>query len=121
MGVLVIVLAAGYGVGVGLLLPRAVWRMGVEPGEPWRERCPEGHVVAGWLGAARCRVPAAAVAAGPDAPRPGPDALPPGPDALPPGPDALPPGSDALPPGPDAPRPGSDAPRKQRETNTLPW
>ncbi|OEJ33517.1 prepilin peptidase [Streptomyces subrutilus] len=57
MTVVVIVLAAGYGVGVGLLLPRAVWRLGVEAGEGWRERCPEGHVLPGWLGAARCRVP----------------------------------------------------------------
>ncbi len=74
MGVIVIVLAAAYGAAAGLLMPRAAWRLSVEPGEPWRERCPQGHVLPGWLGAARCRVPAAAVAAGPDAAPPGPAA-----------------------------------------------
>ncbi|WP_374775606.1 A24 family peptidase [Streptomyces sp. NBC_01310] len=56
MGVLVGVLAVGYGVVGGLLLPRALYRLCVEPGEPWRECCPDGHPVRGWLGPARCRV-----------------------------------------------------------------
>ncbi|MFB7468391.1 prepilin peptidase [Streptomyces sp. NPDC056224] len=55
MGVIVIVLAAAYGTAAGLLLPRAAYRLSVDPGEPWRERCPEGHVLPGWLGPARCR------------------------------------------------------------------
>ncbi|MGW7440254.1 prepilin peptidase [Streptomyces sp. NPDC054849] len=55
MGVVVIVLAVGYGVAAGLLLPRAAYRLCVEPGEPWRGRCPEGHPLRGWLGPARCR------------------------------------------------------------------
>ncbi|WP_030774559.1 prepilin peptidase [Streptomyces sp. NRRL F-2664] len=55
MGVVVIVLAAGYGVAAGLLLPRAAHRLSVQPGEPWRQRCPQGHPLRGWLGPARCR------------------------------------------------------------------
>ncbi|MFJ9544754.1 prepilin peptidase [Streptomyces erythrochromogenes] len=55
MGVLVIVLAAGYGVAAGLLLPRAAYRLSVDPGDPWRESCPQGHRLRGWLGPARCR------------------------------------------------------------------
>ncbi|AXK36145.1 prepilin peptidase [Streptomyces armeniacus] len=53
-------LAAWYGAGVGLLLPRAVYRLAVEPEEPWRDRCPAGHAldgaVSGWLGRAWCDV-----------------------------------------------------------------
>ncbi|MGW7451769.1 prepilin peptidase [Streptomyces sp. NPDC054787] len=70
MGVVVILLAAGYGVAAGLLLPRAVYRLSVEPGEPWRERCPQGHPLRGWLGPARCRVPATAAVPGPGGPSP---------------------------------------------------
>ncbi|WP_330335165.1 A24 family peptidase [Streptomyces sp. NBC_00536] len=58
MGVVVIILAAGYGVAAGLLLPRAVYRFGAPPGEPWRSSCPQGHPLGGgprgWLGPARC-------------------------------------------------------------------
>ncbi|MFG2980436.1 prepilin peptidase [Streptomyces sp. NPDC048258] len=74
MGVVVIVLAAGYGVAAGLLLPRAAYRLSVEPGESWRERCPLGHRLSGWLGPARCRVPVGVVVPGPDAPPPAPAA-----------------------------------------------
>ncbi|MEU9148044.1 A24 family peptidase [Streptomyces sp. NPDC048349] len=74
MGVIVIVLAAAYGVAAGLLLPRAAWRLSVEPGEPWRDRCPDGHVLPGWLGPARCRVPAGAVGSAPDPAAPAPPA-----------------------------------------------
>ncbi|MFF8259199.1 prepilin peptidase [Streptomyces virginiae] len=59
MGVVVIVLAAGYGVAAGLLLPRAAYRLSVEPGDPWRGHCPQGHRLRGWLGPARCRPPGA--------------------------------------------------------------
>ncbi|MEV8534495.1 A24 family peptidase [Streptomyces sp. NPDC051211] len=54
MGLLVIVLAAVYGVAAGLMLPRAAYRLSVEPGEPWQGRCPRGHPIGGWLGPARC-------------------------------------------------------------------
>ncbi|WP_329197889.1 MULTISPECIES: A24 family peptidase [unclassified Streptomyces] len=54
MGLAVIILAAVYGVTGGLLLPRAAYRLSVEPDRPWRDRCPEGHPLPGWLGLARC-------------------------------------------------------------------
>ncbi|OLZ66070.1 prepilin peptidase [Streptomyces amritsarensis] len=57
MGVVVIVLAAGYGAAAGLLLPRAAYRLSVAPGTPWRHSCPQGHRLRGWLGPARCRPP----------------------------------------------------------------
>ncbi|MFJ3722468.1 prepilin peptidase [Streptomyces sp. NPDC090045] len=57
MGVVLIVLAGGYGATAGWLLPRAAYRFSVEPGEPWRGRCPQGHRVRGWLGQARCQGP----------------------------------------------------------------
>jgi leader peptidase (prepilin peptidase)/N-methyltransferase len=51
-------LAAGWGAAVGLLVPRAAYRLAVEPDEPWRDHCPDGHVITGaargWLGPARC-------------------------------------------------------------------
>lgn len=51
-------LAAGYGAVAGLLLPRAVYRLAVEPDEPRRDRCPDGHPLGGrargWLGPAYC-------------------------------------------------------------------
>ncbi|MBO8193814.1 prepilin peptidase [Streptomyces oryzae] len=53
-----IVAAAGYGAAAGSLLPRAVYRLSVEPGEPWRSSCPRGHAlgggVRGALGPATC-------------------------------------------------------------------
>ncbi|MFG2877820.1 prepilin peptidase [Streptomyces sp. NPDC048337] len=55
MGVVLIVLAAGYGAVGGWLIPRALYRFSVQPDEGWREYCPEGHRLAGWLGPARCR------------------------------------------------------------------
>ncbi|UQX02760.1 prepilin peptidase [Streptomyces sp. RerS4] len=55
MRVFVIVIAVAYGLAAGLLLPRAAYRLSAPAGEPWRERCPEGHPVLGWLGPARCR------------------------------------------------------------------
>ncbi|MFD9510502.1 prepilin peptidase [Streptomyces mirabilis] len=52
------VLAALWGAAAGLLVPRAAYRFAVEPGEAWRTRCPDGHVLTGaaggWLGLARC-------------------------------------------------------------------
>ncbi|MFG3252628.1 prepilin peptidase [Streptomyces sp. NPDC048172] len=52
--------AGAYGAVVGALLPRAVYRLSVEPEEPWREVCPDGHAYAeqgrvrAWVGPARC-------------------------------------------------------------------
>ncbi|MFE9039289.1 prepilin peptidase [Streptomyces sp. NPDC012421] len=49
-----IALAALWGAAVGLLVPRAAYRLSVEPEESWRELCPAGHRLAGpargWLG-----------------------------------------------------------------------
>ncbi|MER7945947.1 A24 family peptidase [Streptomyces sp. NPDC096079] len=54
MYVTLIAVAALWGAAVGLLVPRAAYRLAVEPEEPWRDRCPAGHVLAGpargWLG-----------------------------------------------------------------------
>ncbi|MEV0601291.1 A24 family peptidase [Streptomyces sp. NPDC050315] len=64
---LLIVLAAVYGAAAGLLVPRAAYRLAVEPEEGRRTACPQGHpitgVARGWLGRARCRAvePAALV------------------------------------------------------------
>ncbi|MGW1515471.1 prepilin peptidase [Streptomyces sp. NPDC002287] len=50
MGVVVSILAAVYGAAVGAGLPRAAYRLSVEPGEPWRTHRPDGRPVAGWFG-----------------------------------------------------------------------
>jgi len=47
--------AALWGAALGLLVPRGAYRLSVEPEEPWRDRCPEGHLIDGWIGVARCR------------------------------------------------------------------
>jgi leader peptidase (prepilin peptidase)/N-methyltransferase len=56
--VLLIVVAALWGAGAGVLLPRAAHRLSVEAGRPWRGRCPGGHpltgALGGWVGPARC-------------------------------------------------------------------
>ncbi|KUJ66077.1 peptidase A24 [Streptomyces albus subsp. albus] len=55
---LLIIIAAGYGAAAGLLVPRPLYRLAVEPGLPWRAACPRGHALTGpargWLGPARC-------------------------------------------------------------------
>ncbi|MFF3767774.1 prepilin peptidase [Streptomyces sp. NPDC001922] len=66
------VLAACYGAVAGVFVPRAVYRLAVEPEQQWRAACPEGHPITGpaggWLGLARCAVPAHTAPAGlPDA------------------------------------------------------
>ncbi|QOV41529.1 prepilin peptidase [Streptomyces ferrugineus] len=51
-----LVVAAGlWGVGAGALLPRAAYRFSAPEEEAWRDRCPEGHPIRGWIGRARCR------------------------------------------------------------------
>lgn len=68
MGLVVIIVAAAvYGAAAGLLLPRAAYRLAVEPDEPRRDRCPEGHPIRGWVGLPRCRE-AALAPPGPRAP-----------------------------------------------------
>ncbi|MFE3597880.1 prepilin peptidase [Streptomyces sp. NPDC059142] len=53
-----IVLAVLWGAATGVLLPRAAYRFSVEPDDPWRDRCPAGHLIGGaaggWIGTARC-------------------------------------------------------------------
>ncbi|MFI2257933.1 prepilin peptidase [Streptomyces tubercidicus] len=55
---MLMVLAAVYGAAAGLLLPRPVHRMAVEPEEEWRAVCPGGHAITGpgrgWLGRGHC-------------------------------------------------------------------
>ncbi|WP_180218526.1 prepilin peptidase [Streptomyces albus] len=65
---IVSVAAAAYGAAVCSLLPRAVYRLSVEPGKPWRDSCPGGHPlgggVRGVLGPAVCGACAGEVRAG---------------------------------------------------------
>ncbi|WP_329282542.1 A24 family peptidase [Streptomyces sp. NBC_00691] len=70
MYVTTITLAALWGAAVGLLVPRAAYRLSVASEEPWRDRCPAGHVLAGpgrgWLGGPgrqECAAPAGRLAA----------------------------------------------------------
>ncbi|WP_072484008.1 A24 family peptidase [Streptomyces atratus] len=64
MDAMLTVLAALWGAAAGLLVPRAAYRFSVEPEDPWRDACPEGHALTGaargWLGSTRC-APCAAV------------------------------------------------------------
>jgi leader peptidase (prepilin peptidase)/N-methyltransferase len=55
VGLVLILGAALWGAAAGLLIPRAAYRFSVAPDEPWQTRCPEGHLVGGWVGPARCR------------------------------------------------------------------
>ncbi|MFI1868172.1 prepilin peptidase [Streptomyces jumonjinensis] len=53
-----IAVAALWGAAAGLLVPRAAYRLSVEPDEAWRDSCPAGHPytgpLRGWLGGVRC-------------------------------------------------------------------
>ena len=51
---LLIAVAVLWGAATGALLPRAAYRFAVPAGEEWREHCPRGHAIAGWVGRARC-------------------------------------------------------------------
>ncbi len=66
-----IAVAALWGAAAGLLVPRAAYRLSVEPDAPWRDSCPAGHAftgpVRGWLGGARCADCAAVVPTAPPA------------------------------------------------------
>ncbi|MEU6774519.1 A24 family peptidase [Streptomyces sp. NPDC046759] len=46
--------AALWGALAGALLPRAAYRFAVPSGEPWRDRCPDGHPIRGWAGRTGC-------------------------------------------------------------------
>ncbi|MEE1756301.1 prepilin peptidase [Streptomyces sp. SP18CS02] len=76
-----IAVAALWGAATGLLVPRAAYRLSVEPDEAWRDACPAGHrftgPARGWLGGPRCpacavAVPVGAADSGPPAPGPAP-------------------------------------------------
>ncbi|MFD5034189.1 prepilin peptidase [Streptomyces sp. NPDC058405] len=60
-----IAVALVWGGATGLLLPRAAYRLSVEPEDTWRDSCPAGHPIIGpargWLGGARCATCDAAV------------------------------------------------------------
>ncbi|MEU3251928.1 A24 family peptidase [Streptomyces sp. NPDC006997] len=60
MRALIVLVAALWGAGAGLLLPRAVHRFSVDAEQPWRADCPGGHRITGafggWVGRARCAV-----------------------------------------------------------------
>ncbi|MGW4838615.1 prepilin peptidase [Streptomyces globisporus] len=75
MDAALLALAAVWGAVTGLLIPRAAYRFGVEPDEPWRTACPAGHPLTGpargWLGPARCAPCAAPAARVPGTPAPG--------------------------------------------------
>ncbi|CAM5539780.1 prepilin peptidase [Streptomyces avidinii] len=47
-----------WGAATGLLVPRVVYRLSVEPDSPWRSACPAGHPLTGpgrgWLGGGTC-------------------------------------------------------------------
>ncbi|MFK4223743.1 prepilin peptidase [Streptomyces sp. NPDC019890] len=67
-----IAVAVLWGAAAGLLVPRAAYRLSVEPGEAWRDACPAGHPftgpAGGWLGGsscAACAVPAVCATAVP--------------------------------------------------------
>jgi len=54
VGWAVVGVAGLWGAGAGALVPRFAYRLSVAAGEPWRDRCPGGHRIGGWLGPARC-------------------------------------------------------------------
>ncbi|MFC7896366.1 prepilin peptidase [Streptomyces sp. NPDC057381] len=54
LDLLVVLVAALWGLATGALLPRAAYRFSAPAGEAWRDRCPREHPVPGWLGRARC-------------------------------------------------------------------
>lgn len=47
--------AALWGAATATLLPRAAYRFSVPSGEEWRDQCPGGHAIRGWIGPAWCR------------------------------------------------------------------
>ncbi|GHE12169.1 prepilin peptidase [Streptomyces alanosinicus] len=82
-GALLWAVAALWGAAAGGMLPRAAYRFTVPAGEPWRDRCPRGHALQGWLGPARCGECARAGAPLPEPPQAPPAALTPAPASTP--------------------------------------
>ncbi|GHD93666.1 prepilin peptidase [Streptomyces naganishii] len=72
MRVTLTLLAALWGAGAGLLLPRAAHRLSVEAEQPWRGQCHGGHPLdgsfGGWVGRARCTAAPACGTYGPATP-----------------------------------------------------
>ncbi|MEU3826083.1 A24 family peptidase [Streptomyces sp. NPDC029080] len=46
---LLVLVGTVWGALTGTLLPRAAYRFTVPSGQPWRDRCPDGHPLRGWL------------------------------------------------------------------------
>ncbi|MFJ2718695.1 prepilin peptidase [Streptomyces sp. NPDC087437] len=61
-GLPLVAAAALWGAVAGASLPRAAYRFSVPSGESWRERCPGGHPVRGWIGRGWCGQCAASAA-----------------------------------------------------------
>ncbi|MFJ1972999.1 prepilin peptidase [Streptomyces sp. NPDC087903] len=64
MNSFLVIAAALWGAAAGSFLPRAAYRFSVASGEAWRDTCPVGHPVGGWIGRARCGECAGAAVAG---------------------------------------------------------
>ncbi|MGW2519446.1 prepilin peptidase [Streptomyces sp. NPDC001617] len=56
MGTLLVIAATLWGAAAGLLLPRAAYRFSVPEEEDWRDTCPDGHPLGGWIGRDRCEM-----------------------------------------------------------------
>ena len=54
MTAVLVIVAALWGAAAGSFLPRAAYRFSVPPEEAWRDVCPGGHPVRGWVGWAWC-------------------------------------------------------------------
>jgi leader peptidase (prepilin peptidase) / N-methyltransferase len=63
-----IAVAALWGAAAGVFLPRAAYRLSVPSEQDWRQRCPGGHPIRGWIGRARCAECADDPTYGPSAP-----------------------------------------------------
>lgn len=70
---ILIVVGALWGAWSGLLLPRVAHRLSVDPEEPWKGQCPDGHPITGpfdgWLGRAHCATDTTNAHCGPYGPR----------------------------------------------------
>ncbi|MGW7085892.1 prepilin peptidase [Streptomyces sp. NPDC054871] len=51
---MLIVGGALWGAVAGVFVPHAAYRLSVSPDEGWRDSCPDGHPLGGWVGLARC-------------------------------------------------------------------
>ncbi|MFI9603112.1 prepilin peptidase [Streptomyces sp. NPDC052043] len=67
VGLPLVAAAALWGAVAGASLSRTAYRFSVPSGEAWREHCPDGHPIRGWVGRGRCGQCAAAAADHPPA------------------------------------------------------